>query len=97
MYHRCIFQKLSKRRMGHNVGSTLMTTVVSPQLLKVLTDLTGEIHLDSALRIVTQDAIAHRLESIAKQLQTLEQKYGMSFEQFDVTFPGRRIATPVQL
>ena len=63
-----------------------MAAVVSPQLLKVLTDITGEIHLDSALRIVTQDAIAHRLESIAKQLQTLEQKYGMSFEQFDVRF-----------
>jgi hypothetical protein len=63
-----------------------MTAVVSPQLLKVLTDITGEIHLDSALRIITQDAIAHRLESIAKQLQTLEQKYGMSFEQFDVCF-----------
>jgi len=63
-----------------------MTTVVSPQLLKALTDITGEIHLDSALRIVTQDAIAHRLESIAKQLHILEQKYGMSFEQFNVRF-----------
>jgi hypothetical protein len=63
-----------------------MTTVISSQLLKALTDLTGEIHLDSALRMVTQDAIAHRLESIAKQLHTLEQKYGMSFEQFDVCF-----------
>ena len=63
-----------------------MTVVVSPQLLKVLTDLTGEIHLDSALRIITQDAIAHRLESLAKQLHILEQKYGMSFEQFDVRF-----------
>ena len=45
--------------------STFMTAVVSPQLLQALTDITGEIHLDSALRIVTQDAIAHRLESIA--------------------------------
>src|SRR5262245_18934565 len=63
-----------------------MTAVVSPQLLKALTDITGEIHFDSARRIVTQDAIAHRLESIAKQLQTLEQKYGMSFEQCDGRF-----------
>ena len=63
-----------------------MTAVVSPRLLQALTDITGEIHLDSALRIVTQDAIAHRLESIATQLHTLEQKYGMSFEQFDVRF-----------
>ena len=68
-----------------------MTAVVSPQLLKALTDITGEIHLDSALRIVTQEAIAHRLESIAKQLQTLEQKYGMSFEQFDVRFQAEAL------
>jgi hypothetical protein len=68
-----------------------MTAVVSPQLLKALTDLTGERHLDSALRIVTQDAIAHRLESIAKQLQTLEQKYGMSFEQFDRRFQAEKL------
>lgn len=61
-----------------------MTAVVSPQLLKALTDITGEMHLDSALRIVTQDAIAHRLESIAKQLQIFEQKYGVPFEQFDL-------------
>ena len=61
-----------------------MTTVISPQLFKALTDLTGKIHLNSALRMVTQDAITHRLESITKQLHTLEQKYGMSFEQFDV-------------
>lgn len=68
-----------------------MTTVVSPQLLKALTDLTGEIHLDSALRMVTRDAIAHRLESIAKQLQTLEQKYGMSFEQFEIRFQAEEL------
>ena len=68
-----------------------MTTVISPQLLKALTDLTGEIHLDSALRMVTRDAIAHRLESIAKQLRIWEQKYGMSFEQFDVRFQAEAL------
>jgi len=68
-----------------------MTTVISPQLLKTLTALTGEIHLDSALRMVTQDAIAHRLESIIKQLYTLEQKYGMSFEQFDIRFQAEEL------
>jgi hypothetical protein len=68
-----------------------MTTVISLQLLKALTDLTGEIYLDSALRMVTQDAIAHRLESIVKQLHALEQKYGMSFEQFDVCFQAEAL------
>jgi hypothetical protein len=41
--------------------------------------------------MVTQDVIAHRLESIAKQLHTLEQKYGMSFEQFDVRFQAEAL------
>jgi hypothetical protein len=68
-----------------------MATVISPQVLKALTDITGEIHLDSALRIVTHDAIAHRLESIAKQLQTLGQKYRMSFEEFDMRFQAGEV------
>jgi hypothetical protein len=54
----------------------------------------SEIHLDSALRMVTQDAIVYRLESIAKQLQSLEQKYGMSFEQFDERFQAKELTNP---
>ena len=69
-----------------------MATVLSPQLLKALTDITGEIHLDSALRIITQDAIAHRLESLAKELQSLEQKYGMSFAEFEGRFQAGEVA-----
>jgi hypothetical protein len=94
MYHRFIFRKQSQRRMGHNVREYRMTAVVSPQLLKALTDLTGEIHLDSALRMVTQDAIVYRLESIAKQLLALEQKYGISFEQFDERFQAEELPNP---
>ncbi len=63
-----------------------MAEVISPQLLKVLTDITGEIHLDRALRIVTQEAVAHRLEHLAERRHDLEQKYGMSFTQFDAQF-----------
>jgi len=67
--------------LGH-----LMVEVISPQLLKILTDLTGETKLDSALRIIAKEAIQHRLEHIAECVQTLEQKYGTSFEQFEVRF-----------
>lgn len=63
-----------------------MAEMISPQLLKVLTDVTGEVHLDNALRIVAHDAIAHRLERIAVQIQALEHKYGISFEAFDARF-----------
>ena len=63
-----------------------MAEVISPQLLKVLIDLTGEVKLENALRSVAQDAIAHRLEDITKQIQALEQKYGTAFGQFDARF-----------
>lgn len=63
-----------------------MAEAISPQLLKVITDVTGEIQLDSALRIVTQEAIAHRLVHLAERIDALEQKYGMSFEQFDAQY-----------
>jgi hypothetical protein len=59
---------------------------ISPQLLQALTDLTGEIQLNNALRTVTHDAIAHRLTVIAKQLYAFKQKYGMSFEVFEAQF-----------
>ena len=36
-----------------------MAEAISPQPLKALTDVTGEISLDSAVRIVTRDAIDH--------------------------------------
>jgi len=35
-----------------------------------------------------------RLESIAKQLQALEQKYGMPFEQFDERFQAEELPNP---
>ena len=63
-----------------------MAESISPQLLKVLTDVTGEIKLKNAMRVVVQEAIAHRLEHFATQLQALEQKYGTTFAQFDARF-----------
>ncbi len=68
-----------------------MAEVISPQLLKVLTNVTGELKLDSAVRVVTQEAIAHRLERLAEQIHALEQKYGMSFAEFDKRFQAGEI------
>jgi len=68
-----------------------MAEGISPQLLKVLTDVTGEVKLESALRIVAQEAVVHRLERMAEQLHTLEQKYGTSFEEFDQRFQAGEI------
>lgn len=68
-----------------------MGEVISPRLLKVLTEVTGEVHIDSALRIMARDAIDHRLEHLAERIQTMEQKYGMTFEQFDERFQAGQI------
>lgn len=68
-----------------------MAEVISPQLLKVLIDVTGEAKLDSAVRIVAQEAIAHRLEHLAAQIHALEQKYGVAFEQFHNRFQAGQI------
>jgi hypothetical protein len=68
-----------------------MAEVISPQLLKVLTDVTGELRLDSALRIVAQEAITHRLARMAEQIHALEQKYGTSFAEFDKRFQAGEI------
>ena len=50
--------------------------------LKALTELTGEPRFDVALLIALRDAIEHRLEKISADIQTYEQKYNMTFEQF---------------
>lgn len=50
--------------------------------LKALTELTGEPRFDVALLIALRDAIEHRLEKISANIQTYEQKYNMTFEQF---------------
>jgi hypothetical protein len=71
-----------------------MAEGISPQLLKALTDITGEIQLNSALRTVTRDAIAHRLGLMAKQLHALQQKYGMPFEEFESRFQAEELPRP---
>ena len=68
-----------------------MGEAISPQLVKVLTEVTGEVHLDSALRIVARDAIDHRLERLAERLRALEHKYGCPFESFDRRFQAGEI------
>jgi len=68
-----------------------MAEAISPQLFKVLLDVTGEVRLDSALRIVARDAIAHRLDHLATQINALEQKYGLAFEEFDKRFQAGEV------
>lgn len=63
-----------------------VTTHESPVpkvVLKALTELTGQAELGPALLMTLRDAIEHRLEKIDAALQTYEQRYGMTFEEFE--------------
>lgn len=58
------------------------TPTISKANLYALTELTGEPQPNVALLLTIQDAVAHRLEKIDAAITALEQKYGMTFEQF---------------
>ena len=60
-----------------------MGEVISPRVLEALAAVTGEVHLDSALRIVAREAIDHRLAPLAERIRTLEHTYGSTFEACD--------------
>lgn len=51
-------------------------------ILKLLTDLTGEVIFERALNVTLKDTIEHRLEKIKKDLNTYQKKYGMKFDDF---------------
>ena len=65
-----------------------MTTATPPPMvskaaLRAITELTGEPRFNVALFIALGDAVEHRLEKIDAAILEFEQKYGMSFEQFE--------------
>ncbi len=60
------------------------TPTISKTALQALTELTGEPRLNVALLITLKDAVEHRLEKIDAAIAELEQKYEMSFEQFQM-------------
>ena len=68
-----------------------MVEILSPQLSKVLMDLTGEVNIDSALRMMARDAVQYRLQQIDSRIQALEQKYGIVFEKFEELFQAGHI------
>lgn len=60
-----------------------MATVWAKELASLMRQVTGEAHPDIAARIVLRDAIEHRLEKIAADLRRFENKYGMTFEEYN--------------
>lgn len=60
-----------------------MPEAVSKDTAKLLKDVTGKTHLDSAVRATLQDALHHRLEQIKEEIEALETKYDMEFAAFE--------------
>ena len=61
---------------------TTSTSTLPKVALKALTELTGEPRVDVALLIALRDAVEYRLEKIAEDIRKYEQKYDLSFKQF---------------
>jgi hypothetical protein len=58
-------------------------TLIPKVALRALIELTGQSQVDVALLMTLRDAVEHRLEKIGSALQDYEQKYGMTFQQFE--------------
>lgn len=71
--------------------TTTPSPTISKAALRALTELTGEPRLNVALLIALKDAVEHRLEKIDEAIHQLEQKYEMSFEQFQAQGEGEKI------
>ncbi|QGA80932.1 hypothetical protein [Candidatus Nanohalobium constans] len=56
---------------------------VSGDTAKLLKDVTGESRVDSAVRSTVRDAMIYRLGKVEDQIEGFEEKYGMSFEEFE--------------
>lgn len=70
---------------------TLLTPTIPKAALRALTEITGEPRFDVALLIALKDALDYRLEKIDESIYQLEQKYGMSFAQFQSLGEERKI------
>jgi len=80
-------------------GSVTMTVItsefsISKTVLRALIELTGQPQLDVAIPMALRDAVEHRLQQIEATIQTYEDKYGLSFSEFeargrDGTLPDR--------
>ncbi len=75
-----------------------MTTLVIPKpAYNVLRRLTGESRPDIALSLAIKDLIRLRLESARATIRNQEQKYGLSFADFESQWQSDKIAEKYSL
>ena len=64
---------------------------ISANILKALTEITGEPRVELAIREIIKDSVEHRIRKIEQEIKTLEKKYTMNFKEFDQYFHKEQI------
>jgi len=64
---------------------------ISANILKTLTEITGEPRVELAIREIIKDSVEHRIQKIEQGIKTLEIKYNMKFKEFDHNFHKEQI------
>ena len=68
-----------------------MSTVLSPGVLKALLDFTGEPRVDIAVRLALRDAARFKLGELESDIERFEEKYRMTFPEFERAFQSEEI------
>lgn len=68
-----------------------MSTMISPSVLKALLDFTDEPRVDMAIRLALRDAARFKLRELESGLKRLEEKYRMTFPEFERAFNNEHI------
>lgn len=64
---------------------------ISTNILKALTEITGEPRVELAIMEIIKDSVEHRIQKIEQEIKTLEKKYSMNFKEFEQKFQREQI------
>jgi hypothetical protein len=64
---------------------------ISANILKALTEITGEPRVELAIVEIIKDSVEHRIYKIEQEIKTLEKKYNMNFKEFEQKFQREQI------
>lgn len=67
-------------------------SIVSKQIYKILTDLTGEARFDMVLHLATKDLLRLKIQEVEREIRAFEERYHMNFDDFRRAWDERKIA-----
>lgn len=66
--------------------------IVSKQIHKILTDLTGETRFDIALHLATKELLRLKLQEVEREIKAFEERYCINFDDFKRAWDEGKIA-----